>query len=124
MDSSEDRPSVINQQVVAEMSAGIKKLKAIEELIRFSNGMIHYIKKRGAATPSQAVFLFKQFRKHSINYNPEKYKIIIMKHREQEQLQSMSNDDIKVIWAALSREQKEWARKHRPPYKKKTTTSD
>lgn len=89
-----------------------------KEGVSNSDSFASYLRSRGAFTPRQMVMLFGLFRRHKIYYQAADFKIIIKKHREQEQLKFMSDTEIKIIWGVLSKDQKQWAKTHRNYLKK------
>lgn len=109
MSQKELRFSLVEQEILKSLNSLAGALSEGESI----DGFVNYFKKRRAFTPKQLLMLFRKFRAHKIQYKPSNFKIVIKRHREQEQILLMTDPDIVLIWGALSRTQKDWSKNKR-----------
>lgn len=66
------------------------------------HSFIDYLQKRGAFTPKQLSTLFWRLEKHRIPHKPADFKLTIRRGRERDQLQEMTDWELKRLWPCLS----------------------
>lgn len=79
----------------------------------FIDGLISHFEQKGNFTPKQLLTILLIIRGHDIKFKPHNFKMGMRRNREKEQLEEMTDDELRHLWRSLSANQKKWVIKMR-----------
>lgn len=104
---NKDRSRLITEAKKKRLINVLVKLGQVDTEFKIQS-FIDYFDERGAFTPKQLALLIWRLEKHSIEFTPSDFKLVIKRDGEQADLLNMADWKVKKIWKCMSAAQQRW----------------